>query len=528
MESGGRGIPGVRVLLLKASKKKGRDPLERAREYAARAGEVRNKLARVGPSLPPERAKSYMKAFLARLDLQVAAQTRSGREGRFRFDKVVLPPADKEVLVLETEAPKGFLPSDPVQVTPSFLGPGKGPELVLLRPASVKGMILAWPGGGKAGKVLAWRLGPGKVLEERNRFLFQSLDFELKGLHPGRWRLALLSQWGKTSFSWGPLLDLREGERKDGVVLKGEAPSSLEVFLYGPGKAPLELDARVSLTLAAAGPPAAPGEEASLGQLVAFQSVGPGKSGIFSFLSPGKFKVAAELQDLVPMGFGWARGRGGEKERKTPYRVEKEIILKAGPNQVDLVFPKLPRMVDLQVFLKDASGKPLESGTVRLWPRFRWGAAGKSRTSPVEAGGRAFFREIPRAKFRIGVKSSGFWFRPREMDLSKETDSLVTREYTLRKAGRIAGKVLDPEGKPVPGARILVSRVKGGPFDRGPVKGSRWGFLAVAGKKGEFSQEVPAGRYRLRLIGIRGQSKDEFVDVDWGETVRVEIRAQRL
>ncbi|HHI68941.1 MAG TPA: hypothetical protein ENJ97_06415, partial [Planctomycetes bacterium] len=228
VESGGRGIPGVRVLLLKAAKGKGRDPLERARDYAARAGEVRRKLARVGPSLPPERAKSYMKAFLARLDLQVAAQTRSGKEGRFRFGQVVLPPEEKEVLVLETEAPKGFLPSDPVQVEPSFLEPGKGPELVLLRPASVKGMILAWPGGGKAGRVLAWRLGPGKALEERNRFLFQSLDFELKGLHPGKWRLALLSQWGKSSFSWGPLLDLREGERKDGIVLKGDAPSSLE------------------------------------------------------------------------------------------------------------------------------------------------------------------------------------------------------------------------------------------------------------------------------------------------------------
>ncbi len=526
MESGGRGIPGVRVLLLKATREKGRDPLERVREFAARVGEVREKLERVGPSLPPERAKSYLKAFTRRLNLQVASATRSGKEGRFRFEKVVLPRGNKEVLVLLAEPSKGFLPSDPVLVEPSFLGPGKGPDLVLLRPASVKGMVLAWPGGGGGGKVLAWRLGEGKVLEERNRFLFQSLDFELKGLHPGKWRLALQAQWGKVSFSWGPLLDLHEGERKEGIVLRGETPASLEVFLYGPGKLPLELDTRVILILLAAGPPGRPGEDAPIHSRIAVKSAGAGKSCSFPLLSPGKYKIAAEMQDLVPGGFFSLR-RGPQekgKGKKSPFRVEKEILLRPGPNQVELVFPKLPRMLDLQVFFKDPSGKPIEAGTARLWPRFRWGMAGKPRTSKIGAGGTAFFRDLPPGKFWIAVDCPGFWFEGRELDLSKAEGSPITKEYTLKKAGRIEGKILDAEGVSVSGARIMILGVKGGPFGGGSERGSRRVFMAVSGKKGTFSREVPGGRYRLLSIGPRGRTPEKFVDVDWGKTVRVELR----
>ena len=523
MESGGKGIPGVKVLLLKGSKEKGGDPLEKVREFAARAGEIRDKLERAGPGLSAERIAAYKQAFLSRLKLQIAGSARSGKGGRFRFAQVVLPRGDKEFLALEAEPPKGLLAPDPVMVEPSFLGPGKGPDLVLLRPARVKGMVLAWPGGGRAGMVAAWRIGKGKVLERRGRYYFStgSAAFELKDLRPGKWRLVLFSRMGRIFFSWGPVLDLGEGDFREGIVLRGDTPSSLEVFVYGPGKSPLGLDARVILTLLSAGPPGGEGEDAALERSFLPAVVRGGRPARTSLLSPWNDRITAEIGDMIAPRFSFAPRK---KEEKNPYRVEKVVLLKPGPNQVDLVFPKLPPRLDLHVRVKDPSGRPLGEGMVRIWPRYQWGVAGKSKEARLGPGGRAFLEGLNPAKFRIKISSPGFWSADEELDLSGSRDPVVVREYTLHKAGRIEGAVLDAEGKPAAGRRLSIIREREGGTGRSrPVFFPRF-FVTAAGKDGRFSRDVPQGKYSFRFLGTRDKVKGKVVMVHWGETVKVELR----
>ncbi len=505
---------------------KGKDLMEGVRTYARRSGEIRRKLRKAGPGLSPERVRSFREAFLGRLGLKIAASTRSGKDGLFRFSKVSLPRGDEDFLALLAEPPGGYLPSDPVRVKSSFLGPGKGPDLVLLRPASVRGMVLAWPGGGRTGTVAAWRLGPGRVLEQRRRFYFGkgSFDFKLDNLHPGKWRLALLSRRGRIFFSWGPLLDLREGEVQQGIVLKGETPSSLEVFAYGPGKSPLQLAVLVTIALRAAGPPGKEGEQALLEESFGPALVRPGRSARTDLLSPGRFRITGEIEGMVPPRSPFTRA-ASKREEKSPYRVEKEIVLKGGSNQVDLVFPRLPPRLDLQVWVKDPAGRPVEKGSVRLWPRFRWGVAGDSREAPLEPGGKAFFRNLFPAKFRVRVAAPGFWPVDRVLDLSKCKDPDASREYTLHKAARIEGRVVDGGGKPVPGARVLVvwkgERGTGRP---GPLFSS-FTRMAVTGKDGRFVEEVAQGEYFLRFLASPANRDGKQVEVRWGETVKVELRA---
>ena len=520
----GEGLPGAEVFLFSAGGKDPSSALEKAYEFSKM---IRTRIKRMegrGGSAGADLIPSYGKILLRRLELGLEARVRSGRGGRYRFPGKSIPPAGKRFLVLAAVPPRPFLPGDPVQVKPSHFGKERGPDLKAVRPASLEGLVLGRPTATPVCWVAAWRLGKDRILDKEYRVLFRKSEFSFLSLRPGRWRLALFVPFQKTFFSWGPVVDLREGEGKSGVVLDGRTPSSLELRFYGPEKSPLLMGVRVYLVLTGAGPPGEPGEALSPEKTLFTGETGKDRAVVsLPRLSPGRFRVKAELLDVVAPAF---MARREKKKVKNPYRLERDLFLRPGPNTVEMIFPELPPRLDLRVLVKDALDTPISKGTVRVWPRFSWGPQGTSRSASLGFGGIALFQGLPPGRFRILVSAPGFFPYRGKLDLTKEKSGFAEREYTLFKAGRIEGVLLDASGRPLVNSVVLVQTEggKGGRLE----EGVEW-FIRTCrtGKGGRFSLEVPKGRYVLRRIGVRtGLSRQKVVSVDWGKTVKVELRVK--
>ena len=524
----GRGIAGIEVILLRCRAGEPGDVRKNCLSLAGSLDDFRARTERWKGRLSPEKIAGFERFILKRMGFTPAGETRSGREGRFRMALPASKEGGKELLVLTAKPGKDYLSPEPIPVDPSSGKPGREYTLVLLRPASLEGTILSLPGGGNGGTILAFRIGRSRVLEEKDRFILNKSVFNLSFLRPGRWRLAYLDQWGRPAFSWGPLVELREGERRTNLVLKGETPSSLEVRFYGPDRSPLPIRAGGTIFLAAAGPPGKAGWEAPLERVLFRFSVEPGKTYQNDRLSPGRYRISAGIGRasspslLRPRG---GRAGEGKKEKKdgSSFQVEKTVVLKPGPNRVELVFPGIPPLFDLQVSAVDSSGRPLAEGTVQLWPSGRGSFGGRPIQASLGRDGSVFLREIGSGRYTLVVRSPGYWGFREHLEFSPGGDPLTVRRCVLHREGRIEGVLLDRDGSPLAGKHVLARR-------RGKKDGLSGNYLfsrvqvGATDEKGRFLLLVPQGEYDLMILGESGPHERKPVRLGWGETVKVEMR----
>lgn len=104
----------------------------------------------------------------------------------------------------------------------------------------------------------------------------------------------------------------------------------------------------------------------------------------------------------------------------------------------------------------------------------------------------------PETAIRLGIDADGF--RPAVVDVS-EVDERKTIKIILERQGLLRGRVLDPEGLPVSGARVTVSQKE----DETGLVGGRRGMdaerTALTSENGAFEiSELPGGTYRIEAF----------------------------
>lgn len=111
----------------------------------------------------------------------------------------------------------------------------------------------------------------------------------------------------------------------------------------------------------------------------------------------------------------------------------------------------------LHVHLRDARGRPVAGADAKLLVALpRWGrnaeAPGPVREEPTDAEGRAHFDQLPAGSWRLEIDAEGH--RPTRRIVQLQQGERREATIRLEPAVLARGKVIDADGRPVPGARI--------------------------------------------------------------------------
>jgi 5-hydroxyisourate hydrolase-like protein (transthyretin family) len=302
----------------------------------------------------------------------------------------------------------------------------------------------------------------GRVTTD-GRGVAQAVVTAIQGAH-GRLFDAVTAADG--AFSVGPL---PAGDYTVVASASGLLPARARVERGEPGRVRLELEAprvlagRVTLD----GAPAE-GAAVTLEGQHRKGTVRAGADGAFEFgaLHAGEYHVVAALQQRVASA-------SVEVSRR---RDARDVALALGAG------------VDVDGVVVDDAGAPVEGARVtldRLAPRRRAGiasartdAAGRFRVGPVEPG------QLEVSATRDGYLADGDE-RTRVVAVERATARVV-----LRRASRIEGTIVDPDGEGVAGAYVVATPQGRGPHERG----SR---SVVSGEDGAFALDLRGGGHAL-------------------------------
>lgn len=172
-----------------------------------------------------------------------------------------------------------------------------------------------------------------------------------------------------------------------------------------------------------------------------------------------------------------------EQERASPAEGAQE----AGPTLL------LPPSAVIRGMVVDGAGKAVEGAELRLSEPPAWSEARQIARSGSEG---AFQVRVPPGRAQtLQVTRDGF--SPTRFELPGQAPHAVHSgvRIVLDPGQRASGKVLDPAGKPIAGARLALFQDGGEGFG---LFGEAGSFEASSGADGRFSfQHLPAGRYDL-------------------------------
>jgi hypothetical protein len=230
----------------------------------------------------------------------------------------------------------------------------------------------------------------------------------------------------------------------------------------------------------------------------------------------GEFTIsgltAGNLHLLTVIAEEWGAGEADRVEARSVGRLK----------PADAVTIKLAAPHTLRVRVFRAEGKLVEGARVTLIQSegqggFQWGYSdsswGDSVAALVDARGWAEFRFLSFGKGTVVVRAKGF--SRSKLDWAKDEEEF---EVFLEPESRLTGTVLDDAGKPVTGARIMLS----------------WGLgemmnVPIDEKDGRYLADgLGSGKYMLNVIPSVGPGLfSASVALDGGKTLTKDIRVQR-
>jgi protocatechuate 3,4-dioxygenase beta subunit len=251
------------------------------------------------------------------------------------------------------------------------------------------------------------------------------------------------------------------------------------------------------------------------GEPVGGYFAGYGGTGLAFTRDDGEFTISGleaghfHLLTVIAEGFGV-----GEADR-----VEAQSINRLKPAAVLTIKLGLPHSLRVLVFRE--GGKVVEGASVNVIQNqgsggFQWGISDSSWDDSVSAragaNGWAEFPALAFGKGTIIVRAKGF--SRRKLDWAKGEEEFAV---DLEPESKLSGTVLDNEGKPVLGARIMLT----------------WGAgemvnVAIDEKDGRFLADgLGSGNYRLNVILGAGQAPLlELIELESGKTIVKDIRVQ--
>ncbi len=291
------------------------------------------------------------------------------------------------------------------------------------------------------------------------------------------------------------------------LTRKGYAPATADVPPAEPGQPASELRIVLRKGRTAFGRVVDPGDKPVAGAGVVLQLEPPtgsmirimiGSDGSNRFEATADANGRFELPDLPPGTFNLTASGSGFAPASVP-----GLSIPSGAGSTDLGTVTLVRGVALEGYVTGPDGKPVEGAQVSVV---------EASGDPVAALARG--RELPMA-----VTSLDGFFRVEDRRAGESVDVEVRRSgyakgsapgvqvpseepvrIVLRPSSAMEGRTVDPDGKPVPGARISLSPVAPAAIGRGiavfTAESSRQGS---SGDDGSFRiEDVPPSSYELR------------------------------
>ncbi|MDJ0522845.1 MAG: carboxypeptidase regulatory-like domain-containing protein [Planctomycetota bacterium] len=134
---------------------------------------------------------------------------------------------------------------------------------------------------------------------------------------------------------------------------------------------------------------------------------------------------------------------------------------------------RLTRGMELKGRITDPTGKGIAGIQVQASPKGRrdygwnpWGGARNAARSDDE--GAWTIRGLKDGDYTLSVTPGGSWITPEKQDVSAGEEGIV---FKLVKGFTISGKVLDPDGEPLPGANVWAQETSASKASRGAGKG---------------------------------------------------------
>ncbi|MCC6409257.1 MAG: carboxypeptidase regulatory-like domain-containing protein, partial [Planctomycetes bacterium] len=201
-----------------------------------------------------------------------------------------------------------------------------------------------------------------------------------------------------------------------------------------------------------------------------------------SGLGDGPFELRADLTQVVP-------GEGRKKSRK-PWRATLESV-DAGRRDLVLVLEPPRALVGT---VRDDLGQPVTKFSVTATPHDASGGANWARS--VRQGfkddtGSFRVEKVHPGTWEVSVEAQGY--RDSEDQRVVVADDEATLEFVCERGAKVSGKVLDPTGKPLAGARLAVTSLDD--EDRFSSRG------CTTDADGEFEcTALPTGRVGLQAV----------------------------
>ncbi|MFL6203072.1 MAG: carboxypeptidase regulatory-like domain-containing protein [Thermoanaerobaculia bacterium] len=302
------------------------------------------------------------------------------------------------------------------------------------------------------------------------------------------------------------------------LTRKGYAPATAAVPPVEPGSLSSELRIVLRRGRTAFGRVVDPADKPVAGAEVLLELVPPGGSRMRIVIGAdgsGRFAATAdangrfELPDLPPGTFNLTARGSGFAPTAVP-----GLSIPAGAGAADLGTVTLIRGVALEGYVAGPDGRPVEGAQVSLTeatgdPMAALGRGGEPPAAITGLDG--FFRVEDRRAGEtvdVEVRRSGYakGGAPGVQVPSEEPVRIV-----LRPSSAVEGRTVDPDGKPVPGARILINPTAPTAMGRGMVV-----FIAetllqtTSGDDGSFRvEDVPPGTYELQAQATGRESASQ-------------------
>jgi hypothetical protein len=241
---------------------------------------------------------------------------------------------------------------------------------------------------------------------------------------------------------------------------------------------------------------------------------GYGGSGVSFTRDDGEFIITGLTADNIHLLTVIAEGFGvGEVDQ-----IKAQSINHLKPAEDLSIKLGLPHSLRVRVFQE--GGKQVEGARVTVIQAvlggFNWGYSDSSWddsvTAPVNAQGWAEFPALPFDKGTVVVRAKGF--SRRKLEWAKDEEEFAV---DLELESKLTGNVVNEEGKPVSGARLILS----------------WGVgemmnVPLGDKDGRFSADgLGSGKYSLTVLPSDGQPLTSVtVTLEPGKTLSKEIRVK--